>query len=330
MNVPPQLAAQLLETNFENICAKLKAGGTLTVAEAKMMQQSANGVASASSPPPAVANESAFSASSQNASPSLNLTPLPSPANGDGSVSREQLDAWAAIYGIQHRQLRRLIARGREKKHPCPLDDPRLMPAWVEQHVEKIRSDLWDKVTAAASAAEPAPAAGQPSTPVVSPPPTTPVTAAAGGMSIDLSTVGGVEGESVALFRALFAAARLELEEAYKSGTEGKKLTLHSRLEKIGESLRKHEAAAEAKAKRRGELLSRPEVFTAITEALNTLRLMREHSTKRVLSRLSTLDPSVVAQIAAALDENGRREEQVLASLPVLKSHDDLLELLAA
>lgn len=258
--------------------------------------------------------------------PALNLTPLPSPANGDGSVTREQLDAWTALYGIQHRQLRRMIARGREKKEPCPLDDPRKMPAWVEKHVEKVRAELWDKVNAAAAEAapEPAPAPKTDAAPVPLP------SSTPAGMVIDLATVGGVEGESVELFRRLFAAAKIEVEAAYKSGSETEKLKLHSRLEKLGESVRKHEAAAEAKAKRRGELLTKAEVFTALAECLNVLRMMREQREKRVRAQLSDLSPELLERVLSAVHQATVREDDVFANLPLLKSADDLLLKLAA
>lgn len=322
MNIPAHLAASLLDTDFENICAKLKAGGTLTTAERAMLQKSAANVAAVPPTP------SGTPVTVPSAAP-LHLTALPSPANGDGSISRDQLEAWSVLYGIQHRQLRRMIARGREKNDPCPLDDPRRMPAWVETHVEKVRAGMWGKVCAAAAdvGAEPVDAPGKPDP---APPVAQATAVVSPGMSIDLATVGGVEGESVELFRRLFAAAKQEIEAAYKMGSEEKKRSLHAQLDKLGESLRKHEAAAEAKAKRRGELLSKSEVFTAVAEALNILRLMREHRRKRILSRLPTLDPHVAEQLATALDEVAAREEDVFNHLPLLRNADDLLDKLAA
>jgi hypothetical protein len=68
-------------------------------------------------------------------------------------VTRGQLDRWASMYGVEHRQLRRWIARGREKGEPCPLDDPAAMPVWIEKHLEKVRSTMRDRVNAAAEAA---------------------------------------------------------------------------------------------------------------------------------------------------------------------------------
>jgi hypothetical protein len=320
MNIPAHLASQLLETDFENVCAKLKAGGTLTTAERAFLQKCAASQAPAGHPAPAASD-----------APPIVLTALPSPANGDGRATREQLAEWTVTYGIEHRQLRRLIARGKEKNDPCPLDDPARMPAWVEKHVEKIRADFWSNVCAAAAAATAsAPIAAVPVASVPPPPSGGHTSGETLGPAIDLALVGGVEGESVTIFRQLFAAARQELEEAYRGGSEEKKRTLHGRIEKIGESLRKHEAAAEAKAKRRGELLSRPEVYTAIAEALSVLRLMRESRKKRLLARLTTLTPDVADQLAIALDEIGAREEAVLANLPIIKTEDDLLNRLAA
>ena len=38
MKILPDIARQLLASDFENICAKLKAGGTMTTAERKMFE----------------------------------------------------------------------------------------------------------------------------------------------------------------------------------------------------------------------------------------------------------------------------------------------------
>lgn len=361
MNISAELAAKVLDADVRNMVKKVSDGGTLSPSERQLMQNAAfpestqktqralalalkysSGARLTAAelsevrelhpgfaPDAPVANETGFNAPAS-AAPPLNLTPLPSPANGDGHATREQLDSWTALYGIQHRQLRRMIARGREKNEPCPLDDPRKMPAWVEKHVEKVRADLWQKVCAAAEAAGPAPV--EPSIPSTPSTPSMPAPSPSGptGISIDLATVGGVEGEQVELFRRLFAAAKHELEEAYRGGSEEKKRTLHGRIEKIGESLRKHEAAAEAKAKRRGELRSQADVNVAFTEALNILRLMRSQRKKRVRSRLATVPPEILDQIDAALDEVGEREEDTLANLPIIKTHDDFLARLAA
>lgn len=268
----------------------------------------------------------------------LALTSEPSPSCGDGRLTRAQLDAWSEMYGVEHRQLRRWIDKGKAAGHPCPLDNPVAMPAWVDAHIEKVRGVVRDKVSAAASAAASAARAGSPeSEPGTSVPPELPKEAVPVGRQasamvapLDLETVGGVEGDSVAFFRKVFGAIKMQLEEAYKSGTEDRIRTLHKRLETAGESLRKHEVAAEARAKRLGDYLDRAEVFNEITAALNTLALMREHRISRVRAELADLDPEAVERVAAALAVVGRAEEAVLRNLSAMKTPDDLLHALAA
>jgi len=271
------------------------------------------------------------------AAPPLHLTPEPSPALGEAELSRVQLERWSGQYGVEHRQLRRWIARGKERGDPCPLDDPARMPAWVDKHLDKVRSAMREKVQAAADAAlrdapklapEPCkhdacadpPQAPQPQRPHAAP------TIA----PLDLATVGGVEGESVDFFRRVFAGVKLQLEEAYASGTEERIRVLHGRLEKVGESLRKHEVAAEARAKRLGEYLDKSEVINEVMTALRTLALLREHRITRVRAELSDLPQETLDRLSAVLDQVGRAEEQALRNLSAFRTTADVLFALAA
>ena len=317
MNVPAHLAASLLEADFENVCAKLKAGGTLTTAERAFLQKAAQ--SGPASPPSAVVAPSA--------APPLTLTPEPSPASGDHGVTAAQLDAWADRYGTKPRQLRRWIARGIEHGEPCPLDQPAAMPAWIEKHLEKIRSDLRDRVHSAAErCATPAPAALAPS-PTAPAPVSAPAPSAA---ALDLASVGGVEGESVQIFRDLFAAAKLQIQEAYKLGNEDKISKLHTRLEKVGESLRKHEAAAEIKAKRQGDLLEKAEVFNEVMQALNVMSRIEEQRADLVAADVPEMPPELAKKVRESLLRSGEKARALLRNLAVLRSPADVLLELAA
>lgn len=270
--------------------------------------------------------------------PALALTPDPSPAHGDGGLKTAQLAAWAELYGTQPRQLRRWIARGLEKKDPCPLDNPFLMPAWIDKHLEKIRADLRERVSlaAAAAAAKAPPPASQspPADPTAAAPPASgSATAAPPGPDfepIDLTKVGGVEGQQVEFFRTLFATTKAQLEKAYLEGPEVKIPALQKRLESLGESLIKHEKAAEAKARRGGDMITKAQYAADWAQAIDLFKQMREHRVKAVLAALSEMSQEQKAKVAEALQSIALREEMVFTRLGTFKSTDDLLLELAA
>ena len=266
--------------------------------------------------------------------------------NGDGSVSSAQLTQWAELYGTQPRQLRRWIRRGKEKNDPCPLDNPVAMPAWVDLHLIKIRGDLRDRVLAAATAAcSKNPDSSEPSnTATVEPcskteqstaaPRTTPELPKV--QSFDLASVGGVEGELVDFFRQVVAATKIQLQDAYKDGTEARIAALLKRIESTGESLRKQEAAAEVKAKRRGDLMSKAEVYETWMELIKMFSILREQRRRRMRAELSArpelinLPPETIEAILNSVDVVTTEEEKIFQNMGSIKSADDILFQLAA
>ncbi len=359
MNITPELAAKVLDADLRNIVKKVSDGGILSPSERQMLQNAAFPESQAKAKRalvlalkyssgarltavelaevremhPGFAPEAAASETdtAPSVGPTLALTPEPSPAAGDGEVTAAQIGKWSQIYGTERRQLYRWIERGKERGDPCPLDDRAHMPAWIEKHLDKIRGALREKVNAAASAARATP-------PAVSSDPGLPaavVSVAAGAVgpmvaSLDLASVGGVEGESVEFFRTIFAAVKLQLADAYKGGNDGEIRKLHTRLKDVGESLRKHEKDAEQRAIRLGGYLDKAEVFNEITEGLNSLALLREHRTSRVRAELSDMPQELLDRIAAVLEQVGRREESVLRNLASLKTPADVFLALAA
>ncbi len=366
MNITPELAAKVLDADLRNIVKKVSDGGILSPSERQMLQNAAFPESQAKAKR-AVALALKYSSGSRltaselaevremhpgfapeaapapeptpdDGRPPLDLSAEPAPSKGDGELTKQQLDKWGAMYGVEHRQLRRWIDRGREKKDPCPLDDPTAMPRWVEKNLDKVRSKVRDAVASAAAAAKkPAPAptpepctATGGSQPAEPPPPAAQSPRIEG---IDLSQVGGVEGESVGIFQRQFNATALSLEEAYK----GDKATgnvdddrinvLTRRLEKVGESLRKHQIAAEARARRNGDILSKTEVITGITQAVALLKRMRKQRKKMLRSAMSELPPDVLEKLDAAIDHISESEESVFATIRTLPSIDDALRL---
>lgn len=269
-------------------------------------------------------------------SPSLTLTPEPSPSTGDGRLTRAQLEHWHSLYGVDHRQLRRWVDRGRSRADLCPLDSPELMPAWIERNLDRISGTLRERVTAAAQRAAPS------STPDPTPAPEAPAPASSPASHtsapstspqvepLDLATVGGVEGESVEFFRTIFAAVKLQLTKAYEAGIDHDIRKLHTRLKEVGEALRKHEKDAEQRAIRLGAYLDKAEAFNEITQALNILSQLRELRKTRVRNELADLPPDILEKIDRALDLAGSSEEDVLRHLSFMKSPADVSLRLAA
>ena len=357
MNITPELAAKVLDADLRNIVKKVSDGGILSPSERQMLQNAAFPESQAKAKR-AVALALKYSSGSRltaselaevremhpgfapeaapapeptpdDGRPPLDLTPEPAPSKGDGELSKQQLDKWGAMYGVEHRQLRRWIDRGREKKDPCPLDDPSAMPRWVEKNLDKVRSKVRDAVASAAAAArkpapaptpEPTAAPGE-SQPAEPPPPAAQSPRLEG---LDLSKVGGVEGESVEFFRDLFAATKIKLTKAYADGDDENIRTLHTRLEKVGESLRKHEAAAELRARRNGDILSKSEIIMQFTNSVRLLRRMRRQRKKVQRAALSDLPPEILDRIDAVTDRIGLSEESVFTNVKTILVLDDV------
>lgn len=365
MNITPDMAAKVLDADLRNIIKKVSDGGVLSASERAMLQNCAvpGGEVKARRAAVLLTKYAAGSrlsagelgeirevhpdflpeAVAQEASeplplvPKLHLTPEAAPSQGDTEISRVQLDRWSETYGTQHRQLRRWIARGRERNDPCPLDDPEQMPIWWERNMEKPKRAP-DKVLAAAESARVAREVTQSQDSATNPPDiatkpdeTAPPPAKSQAVDpLDLASVEGLEGQAVVFFRKQFAGTQQQLSEAYLAGNEVRIKTLDARLESVGESLRKHEIAAEAKAKRSGQLLDRAEVFREVTTAINALKLMRKSMADRILAEMTDLTPDQSDRLRAVIENIRGREEDVLRNLPSYKTLDDVLLQLVA
>lgn len=263
--------------------------------------------------------------------PALDLTPEPSPSKGDGALTKRQLDEWGAMYGVEQRQVRRWIEKGRENNDPCPLDDPVKMVRWIENenNIGKLRSKVRDAVAKAAAAVRAKSDVSAPTQPATgeSQPEPPPQAQSPRLEGIDLSQVGGVEGESVGIFQRQFNATAISLEEAYKAGDDDRINLLTRRLEKVGESLRKHQIAAEARARRNGDILSKTEVITGITQVVSLLKRMRKQRKKMLRSAMSDLLPDVLDRLDGAIDRISESEESVFATIKTLPTIDDVLRL---
>lgn len=202
------------------------------------------------------------------------------------------------------------------------------MPRWVEKNLDKVRSKVRDAVASAAArvknavaAPTPQPTAATGESQPAEPPPDK---AAPSAESIDLSKVGGVEGETVQVFRTLFAATREQLETAYLQADDDRIATLSRRLEKTGESLRKHEVAAEARARRNGDILAKSEVVNGITQAVSLLKRLRKQRKKLLRATLADFAPELLDRLDIAVDRISAAEESVFANIKSLPSIEDV------
>ncbi|XHR27538.1 MAG: hypothetical protein ACFUZC_16530 [Chthoniobacteraceae bacterium] len=352
MNLNPEDAKKILDADLRNLVRKVSEGGVLSAAERSMLQNcavpggeakgkraaalltkygtgarlTASELAEIREVYPAFTMEAAPDSSAP-AAPALTLTAEPSPSVGDAGLSRAQLNAWGELYGTQHRQLRRWIARGKERNDPCPLDYPEQMPSWWERCMDKPKRAP-DKVLAAAAnsarskKAEDVPAVEQGSS--TPPDADTPSAPAQNFIAINLSDFDGVEADAVRVFTRSFAAITAQIDEAYRLRDDALISKLTTRQERTGESLRKAKVAAEAEAKRRGELLSRSEVYHEVSAALAALQVMRDHMATRIKAEMPDLTPEQLDHLGASIEAVRALEDDILRNVSAYKSVKDV------
>jgi hypothetical protein len=118
MKIPSDLAQQLLETDFANLCGKLSAGGNLTTSERKMLE--GNLTTGAKATP----------ISASPAAPDIEQLASTPEALPNGEASAGQIALWEQIYDTKRRQLYRYIATGRELGIPCQQDSTAALAVW--------------------------------------------------------------------------------------------------------------------------------------------------------------------------------------------------------
>lgn len=305
MNIPGHLARSLLETDFENICSKLKAGGTLTTAERSMLEKKAAAAAPEPLPaPPTIpGDESPFTLALEEPHPT--------------ELTRELLAEWSALYQTGARQLRRWWKEG------APLYDPAAMPGWWS------RSHTWACPAKILAAAKAAPHAAAP-TPLPSAPAAAADPQRSGPEPFNLSDFDLLEGEAVKLQRQRVAALFDQLDRAYK-GLGGDIDVLEGKINRAGEFLRKLEKDDRESAKQRGLLIPRLEVTRDLAKLAEMLRQMTDTEVRRVLELCPALSVEARQQVSAAITRVADARQRVLRNLKSLKTPEDaLLQLTAA
>ena len=235
-------------------------------------------------------------------------------------MRREQLDVWAALYGTEHRQLRRWVKQGDAHADACPLDTPHAMPAWWSRN---MRHQVPAKILAAARA-HPAPAPSPVVEPVSS---STHPTLDPAGETLILRDMIFAKGEEVRQCERLVAAAYGLLESAY-ARPGGDVDLLQRRWEKACEIHRRAVLQQEELLKRRRELIPREAVLRDIATACELLRQTRESMVRQVLELSPLLDPPAREQVTRAVETVREKEERVFRNLDALKRPADVLQLL--
>ena len=248
---------------------------------------------------------------------------LSSEPPGGGRITGAQFEKWSALYGKQHRQIRRWIAKGEKEKDPCPLDDPARMPQWWTRH---MTWSVPEKITAAAANAQAAATAAQlPPSPATgtapdpggsSPAPeTTPVT------PMNLSEFDLGEGEAIRKQRSLVSAIYTKLERAYLGGT-GDADHLQAQFLKAQESLRKLEVTEREVQKQLRMLIPRHAIERDLATCAEMLRQMRESMARRVLELCPQLPMEYRKAVADAVLAVRSQEDRVLSNLDSLNADD--------
>lgn len=256
---------------------------------------------------------------------------------------RHDYQFYADAIGFDVRNIKRLVAKGKAARSPCPLDEPwKLQPWWDELRERGFLTMRCSQKLADYSAANPPPAASSPdlqATPASTATPgaassspsaaATAITAssaagsgaAAGagtppaptGRKVDFGGLSSVGIESaVAELRIQLSANREALREAQVLGENDVIVSRRKKhFEDTLDSLMRTEVALQKLMEARGDLAPVSEFRADLAVILTTLRTMMRKRAANVVSRLTGLGFTAeqLTQIRAALDAEAAREE---------------------
>lgn len=312
MQLTPELAAELLAADLNNIVLKIRSGGTLTADQAKR-------IAEHHAPPPGFA----FLPDDLPAQPSpAPVAPVVAEAPASKRLLPGVLDGYAVTYATSSRQIRRWLTEG------APLHDPAAMPAWWEGELAagRKRWGLPDRVLEAAQAAT-APA------PDESPGSASPLfTSSASAMStgtgdrINLEDYDPEEGDRLRELKQIQAARYTQLKNALAAGNDT--VMLETKYLRLTETLDKMETRVSERLKKRGLYIARPEVERELATAAELIRQMGESEARRLLELCPDLTAAGREQILRAVPMLAEARARVFRTLGTLRTTDDaLLEL---
>jgi hypothetical protein len=313
MQLTPELAAELLAADLNNIVLKIRSGGTLTADQAKRIAEHH-----------APASTFAFGADDLPAQPA---PPAPAPvAQADVTAKRllpGVLDGYAVTYATSSRQIRRWLTEG------APLHDPAAMPAWWEGELAagRKRWGLPDRILEAARAsAAPAPDESPGS---ASPSFTLPASShmsTGTGDRINLEDYDPEEGDRLRELKQIQAARYTQLKNALAAGNDT--VMLETKYLRLTETLDKMESRVSERLKKRGLYIARPEVERELATAAELIRQMGESEARRLLELCPDLTASGREHILRAVPMLAEARARVFRTLGTLRTTEDaLLEL---
>ena len=312
MQLTPELAAELLAADLNNIVLKIRSGGTLTADQAKRIAEHH-----------APASTFAFGADDLPAQPA---PPAPAAvAQADTTAKRllpGVLDGYAVTYATSSRQIRRWLTEG------APLHDPAAMPAWWEGELAagRKRWGLPDRILEAArSSAAPGPDESPGS---ASPLFTSPASAMSTGTGdrINLEDYDPEEGDRLRELKQIQAARYTQLKNALAAGNDT--VMLETKYLRLTETLDKMESRVSERLKKRGLYIARPEVERELATAAELIRQMGESEARRLLELCPDLTASGREQILRAVPMLAEARARVFRTLGTLRTTEDaLLEL---
>ena len=312
MQLTPELAAELLAADLNNIVLKIRSGGTLTADQAKR-------IAEHHAPPPGFA----FLPDDLPAQPApAPVAPVVPEAPASKRLLPGVLDGYAVTYATSSRQIRRWLTEG------APLHDPASMPAWWEGELAagRKRWGLPDRLLEAAQAAT-APAHDE-STGSASPSFTSPASHMATGTGdrINLEDYDPEEGDRLRELKQIQAARYTQLKNALAAGNDT--VMLETKYLRLTETLDKMETRVSERLKKRGLYIARPEVERELATAAELIRQMGESEARRLLELCPDITASGREQILRAVPMLAEARARVFRTLGTLRTTEDaLLEL---
>jgi hypothetical protein len=313
MQLTPELAAELLAADLNNIVLKIRSGGTLTADQAKR-------IAEHHAPPPGFA----FLPDDLPAQPApAPVAPVVAEAPASKRLLPGVLDGYASTYATSSRQIRRWLTEG------APLHDPAAMPAWWEGELAagRKRWGLPDRILEAArSSAAPAPDESPGSASPSLPLPASSHMSTGTGDRINLEDYDPEEGDRLRELKQIQAARYTQLKNALAAGNDT--VMLETKYLRLTETLDKMESRVSERLKKRGLYIARPEVERELATAAELIRQMGESEARRLLELCPDLTANGREQILRAVPMLAEARARVFRTLGTLRTTEDaLLEL---
>jgi hypothetical protein len=245
----------------------------------------------------------------------------------------KKLPEYAAFYGKDERTIKRMIRRGKELGDLPPLDEPSKMAAWWRRSMDHDVPDWLLGFLDNSGAPDPRASSGD----------------AAGSSNTrsgdtgprDLTKIKSLDiAENVEALRQTHAINKHLLDEALHASEPNDTLISLRRKNFEGsfELLRKAEITLIEIQKQRGNLLDREQVQTEQAQLFETLRLMRETMTPRVMATLEQILPRRLQRVfrtlakflVPAIEKARLDEERIFRDLPAINGPEDVQRLLTA